>query len=331
MAASTDNKDPDSFIVSDLDDHQRLDSFLVKQYPQHSRVKLQRAIADGSVLVDGKSCKSSTRLKPQQSVTCKIVIENVEGPIPEDIPLRIIFEDDHLVAINKTPAMVVHPAKGHWAGTLTSALAFHFKNLSSVGGPTRPGIVHRLDRDTSGVILVAKSDSAHHALASQFEKRTIEKEYLTIVSPTPNLDRDIIDKPIGEHPYQREKKAIRENHKSSRNAISRYEVIERFEGFALVKVQPKTGRTHQIRVHMAHVGANVICDRLYSGHARLTMKDLDRHRGDETKLLIDRQALHAHKIRFSHPDSGETMELKAELPEDFNQVLDALRKHRSLN
>ena len=318
-----------TFVVSETEDYLRLDSFLVKQFPKHSRVKLQRAIAAGLVLVDGKKCKSSTRLKIEQVISCEPFEEEAVGSIPEDIPLDVIYEDDAMVAINKPPGMVVHPAKGHWSGTMTAALAFHFQQLSSVGGPTRPGIVHRLDRDTSGVILVAKTDEAHVKLAAQFEARTIEKEYLTIVSPAPNLDRDIIDKPIGEHPYQREKKSIREDHRSSRAAVSMYEVIERFDGFALVKVKPKTGRTHQIRVHMAHIGANVACDRLYSGHARLANRDLDRHRGDET-ILLDRQALHAARITFDHPVTGQRTTLESPLPEDMTRLLEALRTIRKL-
>lgn len=314
-------------VVTDEEDQIRLDSFLVSHFSKHSRVRLQRAIARGDVLVDGRKAKSSTRLKPGQSVSCKPIEEPVEGPIPEDIPLDVIYEDEHLVAINKPPFMVVHPAKGHWSGTLTAALAFHFESLSSIGGPTRPGIVHRLDRDTTGVILVAKSDQAHAALGKQFQDRTVEKEYYAIVTPIPDLDRDVIDKPIGDHPYQREKKAIRENHTSSKHAVSMYEVLERVNGFALVAVKPKTGRTHQIRVHMAHIGCPVVCDRLYSGRARLTIDDLNRD-GDET-VLIERQALHARRIAFAHPVSGDRIQLECKMPADMSALLEAVRNRKS--
>jgi len=314
-------------VVTDQEDQIRLDSFLVAHFSKHSRVRLQRAISRGDVLVDGQKAKSSTRLKPGQTVLCQPIEEPVEGPIPEDIPLKLIYEDEHLVAVNKPPSMVVHPAKGHWSGTLTAALAFHFESLSSIGGPTRPGIVHRLDRDTSGVILVAKTDQAHAALGKQFQDRTVEKEYYAVVTPIPELDRDVIDKPIGNHPYQREKKAIRENHTSSKNAVSMYEVIERINGFALVAVKPKTGRTHQIRVHMAHIGCPVACDRLYSGRARLTIDDLNRN-GDQT-VVMDRQALHARRIAFDHPVSGERMELECELPADMTGLLEAVRNRRA--
>ena len=317
------------FSVPEESVGERLDAFLVRQFPKHSRVKLQRAIAAGKVTVDGNNAKSSTRLSEGQSVCCDPFEEEVVGPIPEKIPLDIIFEDESMVAINKPPAMVVHPAKGHWAGTLTSALAFHFQQLSSVGGPTRPGIVHRLDRDTSGVILVAKTDAAHVALAAQFEARTVAKEYLAIVTPAPELDRDIIDRPIGAHPFQREKKAIRDNHQTSRHAISRYEVTERFDGYAVVVVHPKTGRTHQIRVHLDHSGFPVLCDRLYSGRARITVGELQQRQKDET-VLLQRQALHARSISFAHPVSGESMTLAAELPADISRTIAALRKYRPL-
>ena len=291
-------------------------------------MKLQRAIADGSVQVDDQKAKSSLRLKGDQTVRFRPPKREPEAPIPEAISLDVLYEDAHFVAINKPPNMVVHPAKGHWAGTLTSALAYHFETLSTIGGPTRPGIVHRLDRDTSGVILVARTDQAHSVLSKQFEVRTVNKEYLTIVTPAPDRDRDQIDKPIGNHPYQREKKAIRENHSSSRNAVSFYEVIERFQGFATVLVKPKTGRTHQIRIHMAHVGCPVLCDKLYSGRASVTLKDFSKAPADN-QVLLDRQALHARSIEFDHPVSQERMTIEAPVPADIEATIAALKKHRS--
>ena len=317
--------------VDKSEQNERLDAFLVRHFSNFSRVKLQRAIASEHVLLNDKKAKSSTRLQSGQLVRFLPPTPDPEGSIPEDIPLDILFEDEHMVAINKPPAMVVHPAKGHWSGTLTAGLAFHFKQLSSIGGPTRPGIVHRLDRDTSGVILVAKTDQAHSALSSQFENRTVAKEYLAIVSPAPDRDRDVIDKPIGAHPYQREKKAIREGHSTSRNAYSQYEVLERFAGFAIVLVKPKTGRTHQIRVHLAHIGTPVLCDRLYSGRAKLSMGELVRgkpNQGLEDSILLDRQALHARRISFAHPETGEAMEIEAPVPADIKRTVDALKLHR---
>lgn len=318
-----------ALTVDESEDQERLDSFLVRHFSNFSRVKLQRAISSGDVTLDGKKAKSSTRVKADQRVRFKQPEPQPEGSLPEDIPLDILYEDDWLVAINKPPAMVVHPAKGHWSGTLTAGLAFHFKSLSSVGGPTRPGIVHRLDRDTSGVIIVAKTDNAHHHLSSQFQNRTVKKEYLAIVSPAPDRDSDFINKPIGAHPYQREKKAIRENHATSREAQSVFEVQERFQGFALILVKPRTGRTHQIRVHMAHAGCAVLCDRLYSGRATLRLKDLTRRDDDDT-MVLDRQALHAHRIEFEHPETGDRMAIEAPLAKDIEQTLEMLKSHRPL-
>ena len=319
----------ETMIVDESEDLERLDSFLRRHFPKFSRVKIQRSIAAGDVLINGSSAKSSTRVKTDQKITFSLPSVSPEGSLPEDIPLDVLFEDEHMVAINKPPAMVVHPAKGHWSGTLTAALAFHFTNLSSVGGPTRPGIVHRLDRDTSGVILIAKTDSAHRGLASQFEQRTVNKEYLTIVTPAPDRDSDLINKPIGAHPYQREKKAIRENHSTSREAVSVYEVERRFRGFGLVRVKPKTGRTHQIRVHMAHTGHPVLCDKLYSGRASLALKDLTRN-DDDVQIILDRQALHAHQIEFAHPETGQRQTVQAPFPADMQNTLDCLAKLRNL-
>ncbi|MCH2178435.1 MAG: RluA family pseudouridine synthase [Mariniblastus sp.] len=305
----------------------RLDSFLVQQFPQFSRAKLQRVVGKGQVTVDGVISKSSVKLKAQQRVEIVLPSPDSVTAIPENIPLDVLYEDEHVVAVNKPSEMVVHPAKGHWSGTLTAALAFRFEQLSQVAGETRPGIVHRLDRDTSGVILVAKSDFAHHHLSRQFEQRTIEKEYWAIVSPGPDRDRDIIQKPIGKHPYQREKMAIRDGHSSSRDAETFYEVRQRFEGFALLRLVPKTGRTHQIRVHLAHVGCPVLCDRLYSGRARVTRGDFTGDRMDQ-EVILGRQALHAKQITFESPGTGDIMSLNAPLKEDLERTLKTLASTR---
>jgi 23S rRNA pseudouridine1911/1915/1917 synthase len=246
-----------------------------------------------------------------------------EGPRPEEIPLDILFEDDELVAINKPAKMVVHPARGHWSGTLTSALAFHFQKLSTLGGPTRPGVVHRLDRETSGVILIAKNDLTHFSLTSQFAKRTIEKEYFAIVAGSPDHDRDVIEAPIGVHPYQREKMAIRGGHSTSRAARTFYEVVERFRGFAAMRVIPHTGRTHQIRLHLCHMGCPVLCDRMYGGRGRITRGDLLGTVDDE--IVLDRHALHARRLKFTHPTTNQPIEIEAPLPDDMQRVLAILR------
>jgi 23S rRNA pseudouridine1911/1915/1917 synthase len=208
---------------------------------------------------------------------------------------------------------------------LASALQYHFAGtLSGGGGPTRPGIVHRLDRDTSGVILVARSDAAHYRLARQFAERSIEKEYFAIVCGAPERDRDVIDRPIGFHPHVREKMAIRRDDPSSRPAATFYEVLERFPGFASLRILPKTGRTHQIRVHLNHLGCPILCDRQYGGRSQITRGEL-RGEPADAKVLLSRQALHARRIRFRHPADGHLMEIEAPLPADMEAVLGELR------
>lgn len=314
---------------------QRLDAFLASQFPELSRVKLRRTIAAGHARIDAELVKPAFRLEPGQRLELEIPPNLFEDEQKgEDIELDILWEDEHVLAINKPAGMVVHPAKGHWKGTLTSGLIHRFRELSSIGGATRPGIVHRLDRDTSGVILVAKTDQAHMSLVEQFQTRTITKQYWTIVSPAPNFDQDRIDLPIGKHPYQRERMAIRENHATSRPAETEFRVIERFRGFAAMLVMPKTGRTHQIRVHLAHLGCPVLCDRLYSGRASITEAMLhggvDQAAANVQQALLNRQALHALKISFQHPISNGPITVEAPMPADLLNCWEALRKIRHL-
>ena len=317
-------------IVAASESGWRLDAFLAHHLADYSRVHLRRVITAGAVSVDNAGCKPSYRLKPDQRISLVLPEIPREGPEPEDIPLDVIYEDDCLAVVNKPPAMVVHPARGNWSGTLAGALQFHFAGkLSSTGGPTRPGIVHRLDRDTSGAILVAKNDQAHAKLAMQFESRTIEKAYFALTLGSPQRDRDVIDCPIGHHPHQRDKMAIRRDDPNSRTAHTFYEVVERFDGFAAVQATPKTGRTHQIRVHLNHIGCPVLCDRLYGGRSKITRGEIRRDQGDEL-VLLDRQALHASWIKFTHPESGKTLKIEAPLPADMNAVLRELQAYRPL-
>jgi 23S rRNA pseudouridine1911/1915/1917 synthase len=308
--------------------------------PAFSRATLRRAIDAGHVQVDDIGAKASLRLREGTSVVVRQLEPPPAGPAPQNIPLAILYEDDAVVVVNKPAGMIVHPAKGHWEGTLASALAHHFSVLSGRGGPTRPGVVHRLDRDTSGVIVVAKNDQAHDVLASQFKSRKVEKVYLAIVAGVPDRDRDVIDEPIGDHPTQREKKAIRRQDAGARAAVTEYEVIERFLGYSLVRARPKTGRTHQIRLHLAHIGCPVLCDRLYGGRAKLTELELiprnnlgqDDARSQQAaeNVLLDRQALHAHRLAFSHPTSGARMQFEASPSVDMEQTLAALRRWRPI-
>lgn len=318
------NHDEPNFVTVPAENSgQRVDLFLGNTFPIYSRVHLQDAIRQGKVLIDGVQVKPSTKVKPGQTISVTLPEPKDDGPVPENIPLDILFEDEHIVAVNKPPAMVVHPAKGNWEGTLASALAYHFSNLSDVGGVTRPGIVHRLDRDTSGVILIAKNNPAHLALSVQFQQRTIKKQYTAVVHGRPERDRDSIKAPIGIHPRHRERMAIRVDHQTSKAAESFYEVQKRWNAYSLIHVWPRTGRTHQIRVHMLHVGHPVACDNLYSQQSHITYSDL---RGDspDSVSIIDRQALHASSITFAHPASGEAITIEAPLRQDMVSLIDVL-------
>lgn len=304
---------------------QRLDQFLSASVPELSRAILQRAIKAGGVLVNGAGAKRSTKLRDGDRVEVRELATPPPGPEPQAIPIDVLYEDEHLAVINKEAGMIVHPARGHWDGTLASAVAYHFGQLSELGGPTRPGIVHRLDRDTSGAIVIAKNDQIHAQLAEQFKARTVEKQYLAIVVGTPDRDNDMIDAPIGDHPSHREKKAIRAGHTSSRDAQTFYTVEERFAGFALVNAHPKTGRTHQIRLHFAHVGHPVLCDRLYGSRSEVTAGQLNRSHPESESVVLRRQALHARRLTITHPVMKSLLQVDAPIPQDIAEVLSALR------
>jgi len=309
----------------------RLDVFLARAFPDRSRSFLARAIDKGAVRVDGVTARASVKLKAGNVVRFVVPEPPRAGPEAEEIPLEFLHLDEWLAAVNKPAGMVVHPAKGNWKGTLAGALRWHLERagggLSQAGGPTRPGIVHRLDRDTSGVIIVARTEECHHALARQFERRTVEKTYLAITQGRPQFDRDEICLPIGIHPYQREKMAVRRDHPTSREAVTRFEVLERFRAAALVRVTPKTGRTHQIRVHLAAIGCPVLCDGLYSGRTVIEagFVGLAADHPLATGPLLARQALHAARLALDHPVSRARLELAAPLPADMERMLAALR------
>jgi 23S rRNA pseudouridine1911/1915/1917 synthase len=322
------SSEPQDLIVPPEHAGARLDWYLAQQFSSYSRVMLRKIINAAGVQVDGNRVKAAHKLQAGERITISLPELPREGPQPENIPLEVLYEDEHLAVINKPPGMVVHPGKGHWAGTLTAALQFHFDQLSSAGGAARPGIVHRLDRDTSGVIVVAKTDRAHLRLAEQFEARTTEKEYFAICAGRADRDRDTIDLPIGIHPYQRERMAIRRDHESSREAQTFYEVAERFDGFIAFRVRPKTGRTHQIRLHLVTINCPVLCDKQYGGRASITLGELQRS-ADET-VLLDRQALHARRLKIQHPETGEPLEFEAPIPADLERTLAALREFRTL-
>ncbi|WP_315851425.1 RluA family pseudouridine synthase [Rhodopirellula sp. MGV] len=315
------------FTVPESAAGQRIDLFLTGACDGYSRSQIRQAVQDDQAEVDGKVIRPSFRLRPGQQIRFQLPEEFSDEVVPENIPLDLIYEDDGFVVVNKPPGMVVHPARGNWKGTLTSALAHRFQSLSDVGGPTRPGIVHRLDRDTSGVIVVAKTNAVHMALAEQWHDREVEKEYFAIAIGRLDRDRDVIDAPIGRHPYQRDKMAIRENHTTSKTANTFFEVEERIGRFTVVRCFPKTGRTHQIRVHLAHIGCPILCDRLYAGHAVAEQSWLEgKGSVAGSPVVMTRQALHARRLKLRHPQSGEWMTFEAPIPEDIRRTLDVIRQ-----
>jgi 23S rRNA pseudouridine1911/1915/1917 synthase len=307
----------------------RLDQYLVDRFPAYSRSILQKIIDADAVTVNARDVKPSYTVKRGDHIRIWLPELNDDAPEPEPIPLDIIYEDEFFLVVNKPPGMVVHPAKGHWRGTLVNALQYHFDELSKIAGPHRPGIVHRLDRDTSGLIVVAKDDLAHANLAAQFERRSVRKEYIAITCGVLDRDSDFIERPLGPHPTHREKMAIRNTEDGGKDAVSYYEVAERFDGFTLVRIYPKTGRTHQIRVHLAHVGCPILADHAYGGRRSLSLSDLVAPgTNGPDHVLITRQALHANRLWIDHPRIREPLAFEAPLPQDFKVTLEALRKHR---
>jgi 23S rRNA pseudouridine1911/1915/1917 synthase len=242
----------------------------------------------------------------------------------EAIPLQILFEDDSIIVVNKEPGMVVHPAPGHSSGTLVHALLHHCPDLEGMGGPLRPGIVHRLDKDTSGVLIVAKTEEALHHLSQQFKSRKVKKQYLTLVSGRVDREQGEVEAPVGRLMEDRKKMGVRT--RRGRAALTRYSVWERFSEFTLLRVFPETGRTHQIRVHLAHIGHPVWGDPVYGGRKKNL---IFQKTGEE--IIPKRQMLHAWRLGFVHPRSKEPMSLEAPLPADFQQILKALQSGFSEN
>jgi len=325
---------PQEFEVKTRSDGKRIDSFLASRYSDYSRRVIQKVIDADAVLVNGRPVKASYRVRTGDVVSVRLPELPDTTPEPENIPIEVLYEDDALLVVNKPAGMVTHPAKGNWRGTMVNALQFHFDTLSTLGGENRPGIVHRLDRDTTGLLVVVKNDVAHRKLALRFERREVYKEYLALVSGVPQRHSDYIEKAIGFHPTCREKMAIRLAVDGGKPAVTFYEVAERFRGFALVRCKPQTGRTHQIRIHLAHIGHPILADKLYSGRDKIVLADLlgqeRRNQAADTQgdlTMIDRQALHAHRLRFEHPLTGRELDLTAPLPADFARTLDALRTH----
>ncbi|MEQ8850876.1 MAG: RluA family pseudouridine synthase [Phycisphaerales bacterium] len=318
--------------------NKRLDRYLVDRISFMSRNQLQKLIELGEVTVNERKPKASTRLRLGDTVEVVIPPPPAKEIQPEDIPVNVVFEDEHLVVINKSPDIIVHPARSHHSGTLLNALVHHFQqqgggveSLSSVGEDlARPGVVHRLDRKTSGVMVVAKTDEAHWRLGRQFELRKVDKRYLAIVEGELAADADVIEFPIGPHPSKakglREKMVVRHDD-LGKSAITLYRVRERYDGFTLVELELKTGRTHQIRVHMSHIGAPLVGDDMYGGRF-LTMPMLLGDPSAPSEMVMDRQALHATVLGFRHPATGESLEFTAPMRDDMAHLVRLLREHR---
>jgi 23S rRNA pseudouridine1911/1915/1917 synthase len=284
---------------------ERLDVFLSTQQTEISRSRLKKLIVEGRVTVNGIVRPVGYKVKEGDQVTLKVPVPVPLDTVAEPIPLDIIFEDAFLLALNKSAGIVVHPAPGHYTGTLVNALLYHCKDLSGIGGVERPGIVHRLDKDTSGLVLVAKTELAHKNLAAQFKKREIHKEYLAIVKGSVKKNTGSVNTSIGRHKVHRKKMDTKAS--NGREASTEYQVVYRCKDWSYLKIWPKTGRTHQIRVHLASIHHPVIGDQLYGGKS--------------PNLKMFRQALHAHRLELKHPVSGSYLLFNAPLPPDMETFL----------
>ncbi len=303
-------------LVPALEDvGKRLDVFLAEKIPGLSRSQAKKLIAEGLVEVDGTLCpKPKYRVKGLEKIKALLPPpQAIELRPEEDVAFEILYEDEDIAVINKPPGVVVHPAAGHYEGTLVHGLLARLKGLSGVGGKLRPGIVHRLDKDTSGILLVAKNDLAHEKLSRMFKERTIKKVYLALVHGRPKALAGKIEKPIARHPVHRKKMAVI---KGGREAVTLWRVKESFPQAALLEVEPQTGRTHQIRVHLASIGHPIVGDALYGGA---------KPHGPKAQ----RQLLHAYKLSFKQPRTGQVLSFEAPLPPDFEEVLDALRRQKA--
>ena len=318
-----DEKPPDAdpiltFKIDQTDADTRLDAYLASRIEGWSRARLQHLIEDEDVLVNGKHAKSSYKLHAGDEVEVELVAAPTSSFAPENITLDIIHEDDVLIVVNKPAGLVVHPAAGIHSGTLANALAYHFEKLSTTAGSIRPGIVHRIDRDTSGLLVVAKTEAAHENLADQFRDRTIFKSYVALVHGVMERNTGRVEAPIARDPRNRTRMAIV---RGGRGALSLFRVRQRYERFTLVDVEIKTGRTHQIRVHLSSLKHPVVGDDLYGSGRDNTVRD-PQLRAEIRKL--GRHFLHAEQLGFRHPTTGEEMRFKAPLPADLEHLLSVM-------
>jgi len=311
--------------VSEADDGSRLDAYLAAQIEGWSRARLQHLIDEGEVLVNGNRAKASYKVSAKDEIEVELTPAPYSNFIPENIPLNIVFEDEDLIVINKPAGLIVHPAAGVHSGTLANGLAYHFQQLSMQAGARRPGIVHRLDKDTSGLLVVAKTGSGHENLADQFRAREVFKSYVALVYGVVKQEGGRIEEPIARDPRNRTRMAIVPG---GRGALSLYKVRRSYGSFTLLDVELKTGRTHQIRVHLAWLKHPVVGDELYSGGRDNNVQDVQL-RGKIRKL--NRQFLHAEQLAFRHPRTGEHMRFTASLPAELLGLLEELEARRTNN
>ncbi|MHB1455990.1 MAG: RluA family pseudouridine synthase [Armatimonadota bacterium] len=315
-------------VVDQENEGVRLDAYLASQCADISRSAIRRMIDDGCVTVGGVAQKPSYKLKESDIVQYEIPDAKPTDMAAEDLPIEIVYEDDDLIVVNKPRGMVTHPAPGSPAGTVVNAILARCGSLSSVGGIERPGIVHRLDKDTSGLMVIAKTDAAHKSLQAQIQARTAERKYLALVWGNPRFENAVVDAPIGRHPADRKKMAvITSTEYKSRNAFTELSVVKRMGTFALIEAKLQTGRTHQVRVHAAYAGYAVVGDPLYSGNRRLQS-------GRPSYVLpvnrmidaLGGQALHAYSLSFTHPRTNELIEFTSEMPPKMKALADFLEE-----
>ena len=298
----------------------RLDRALGELFSEYSRNFLANLVIEGHVRIDGTAAtKPSQRVETGQHLEIAVPDAVPSGISSQDLPLTVLYEDADVVVIDKRAGLVVHPAAGHPDQTLVNALLFHVKDLSGVGGEIRPGIVHRLDKDTSGVMIIAKHDEAHRKLSADWNTERVRKEYVALVYGSPSSERGTIDAPIGRDPRDRKRMAVVAG---GRAAITDYELAERLRYVSLLRCRLRTGRTHQIRVHMKHLGHPIVGDPLYSGPQ---WRGIPEKRVQKLLSSLERQMLHAAKITFAHPRDGAAMSFEAPLPRDFADVIETLR------
>lgn len=316
-----------NFVVPNVTTKQRIDKYIASFVENASRTKVQKAINLGQVTVNGELVKSNYIVKPEDEIDIELQVEEHGDILPENIPLNIAYEDEYLLVINKPAGMVVHPAYKNWNGTLVNAVMYYAQQkndkLSSLNGFERAGIVHRLDKDTSGLLVVAKDEVTHRKLAEQFFHHTIEREYNAIVWGKFKEPKGTIDERIGHDRRDRKKYMVVKDEELGKHAITNYEVLEEYDFLSLIKLNLKTGRTHQIRVHMSYMKHSVFGDELYGGREAVGIQSTSNLKSRIKNLLeiMPRQALHARVLGFFHPIKKEQMRFEAELPEDMKAVL----------